>query len=172
MRPHAIALSLAAVLLLAAGPVLALSEPPADAAPPPMLPDSGLQSFPAARDRILADLDARDVYVHIRESERREVLKALERMDALLAGANDLADLTPEQRTALLNDQERVNTLLTQAWEQGQLICKRDRTVGTRFKATQCKARHEWDMERETAQMSIKRIQRLEPRGSSRGGGM
>jgi len=168
MRLHDFVYPLAAFLMAVAAPAAALSDPPAEVAAPPMLPDSGPRSFPAARDRILADLEARDVYVHIRESERREVIKALERMGQVLEGVDDLAQLTPEQRAALLNDQETVNTLLTQAWQQGQLICKRDRTVGTRFKKTQCKTKYEWDMERETAQMSIKRIQRLEPRTGGR----
>lgn len=170
MRLHSLLLPVVAALIAALCPshVSAISEPAPGQAPPAMLHDTGPASFAAARDQILSDLEARDVYLHIRESERREVLKALERMDRVLHGVTAIEQLTPEQKAAVLNDQERVNTLLTQAWEQGQLICKRGRRVGTRFKATQCRPKHEWDLEREAAQMSIKRIQRLEPRGGGR----
>src|SRR5690606_16393061 len=88
MRLHDFVYPLAAFLMAVAAPAAALSDPPAEVAAPPMLPDSGPRSFPAARDRILADLEARDVYVHIRESERREVIKALERMGQVLEGVD------------------------------------------------------------------------------------
>lgn len=82
------------------------------------------------RDQIMSDLREGKVYSEISAENRRRVIAALGRIDALL-GEDGQAKLAEQDRLAMFNDQEEVNSLLTEAREDSRLICRRERPVGS-----------------------------------------
>lgn len=105
-------------------------------------PDSHVKLNPAAflenKATVEKELRSGDLYREIEKADKERVLSALDRMAEQLEGVTRLDQLSPEQRTALFNDQELVNTLLTAARDESRLVCERRGTVGTRFKTTHC----------------------------------
>ena len=58
------------------------------------------------------------------------VVDALGRIDALL-GKGGHASLPDKDKIEVFNDQDLINTLLTQAREDSRLVCRRERPVGS-----------------------------------------
>jgi hypothetical protein len=77
-------------------------------------------------------------YAKMPDVEKREVIGVLDRMSRLLEGVESAADMTPEGRVALLNNQNLVNILLTKADNDQRVVCRRGTTVGSHFRTTQC----------------------------------
>ncbi|MCH1908532.1 hypothetical protein MKP15_07045 [Stenotrophomonas sp. Y6] len=82
------------------------------------------------RLRIMSDLQGGEVYSEISAENRARVVDALGRIDALL-GTGGHANLPEKDKIAVFNDQDLVNTLLTQAREDSRLVCRRERPVGS-----------------------------------------
>jgi len=82
------------------------------------------------RQRIMSDLQGGEVYSEISAENRGRVVDALGRIDALL-GNGEHGNLPEKDKIAVFNDQDLVNTLLTQAREDSRLICRRERPVGS-----------------------------------------
>lgn len=95
-------------------------------------------SFAQHRANIVEELKVGDLYREISEENRELVLETLDRMGDVLDGVQSIDQLDQEQKVALFNDQELVNTLLTDARNDSRLICTREHTVGTRFKRVDC----------------------------------
>ena len=115
-------------------------------------------SFADQRDRIVADLAKGDAYAEISQEDRSTVLATLERMERTLdAGgvAATAATVTPQQRLELLNDQELVNNILTQAGEDSKMVCRREAPVGTRLAKSQCLTVAARRRQREEAQRNL-----------------
>ena len=82
------------------------------------------------RLRIMNDLQGGEVYSEISAENRMRVVDALGRIDALL-GKGGHASLPDKDKIEVFNDQDLVNTLLTQAREDSRLVCRRERPVGS-----------------------------------------
>jgi len=95
-------------------------------------------AFLQVKAQIEEELQGNERYKEIEVKDRERVLDALDRMADMLQGASSVQDLSPNDRAQLLTDQALVNTVLTQAAEDSQLICSREQKVGTRFKTTVC----------------------------------
>jgi hypothetical protein len=106
------------------------------------------QVFAEQKADILAEMeDGR--YRKMDRVEKQEVIGVLDRMSRLLEGVESAADMTPEGRVALINHQNLVNILLTKADADQRVVCRRESTVGSNFRTTQCetvadrRARHQ-----------------------------
>lgn len=150
MNPRFTKTALLILLILLAGPALA-----DDVAAQGSRFDS--QAFQERKARIESDFAQGDRYSAISEFDRRQVLEALDRIAAALDGVQDVEELTPQERADLFTDQELVNTVLTDAREHSRVVCKREGTVGTRFKSTRCKTVAEWDAIRENSQRAVRK---------------
>ena len=82
------------------------------------------------RLRIMNDLQGGEVYSEISAENRMRVVDALGRIDALL-GKGGHASLPDKDKIEVFNDQDLINTLLTQAREDSRLVCRRERPVGS-----------------------------------------
>jgi len=86
--------------------------------------------FSEQRDRIRADLRGGETYAEITAEDRSAVLAALERIDQKLMNKTGPV-LSESDKLVVFNDQELVNSLLVRAREDSRLICRRERPVGS-----------------------------------------
>ncbi len=94
--------------------------------------------FHEQRQSILADLAAGEKYSEISQMEQRDVRNALDRIARQIDAVGSVAALSEDQRLKVYNDQELVNAILTRAGEDSRVVCKREKSVGTRLASTQC----------------------------------
>lgn len=114
--------------------------------------DLGLDaSFSSQRAGIEAALAEGEIYKELSPEDRVAVLAALQRMEDLLAGSEDLGDLAPSAQTQLINDQEQVNQLLTQAAEDSVLVCTHEQRLGTKIRESICLTRAERNRANDTS---------------------
>lgn len=100
------------------------------AAPATEKPLTEGKPYAEQRQRIMSDLQGGEVYSEISAENRGRVVDALGRIDRLL-GDDGHTNLPDKDKIAVFNDQDLVNTLLTQAREDSRLICRRERPVGS-----------------------------------------
>src|SRR5690606_23510484 len=97
----------------------------------------GPAQLAAQREAILKGMLG-ETYRELSAEDRRSVLDALERMETRLEGITSLEQLDKRMQTAVFNDQELINTLLTEAAEDSRLICKREKFVGSHRTTNVC----------------------------------
>lgn len=78
------------------------------------------------------------IYAETSAGDRAKVLAALDRMETTMGGHTDVRSLDADQRASLMNDQSLVNTILTKARADSRMVCKRERSVGSRMTKTNC----------------------------------
>lgn len=116
--------------------------------------------FVAQKAAITDQLKDGKTFNEITSENRREVLNALDRMEAILAGKNSVDDLNPQQRTELFNHQEVVNVLLTNAERDSRVLCDRRQTLGSHMRKTQCESVAERRARHEAARNLLERTNR------------
>ena len=94
--------------------------------------------FAEQKKNIEADIAAGEVYSEISQQNMRDVRGALERISVVLEEEGSVDKLSEAEKAAVFNDQELVNTLLTQASEDSRVICRREKKVGSHRTTTQC----------------------------------
>jgi len=92
-----------------------------------------------------------ETYAEISPENRSRVREALGRIQGAIEKANG-QPLTPEAENQAFNDQEIVNTLLTQAKEDSRLVCERERQMGSNRVTSRCMTVAERARLREQAQ--------------------
>lgn len=140
------------VLLLAAGTL--------QAAPKDELFEGGkplAQQLP----RIEAQLNDGETYSELKLEDRSRVREALGRMRGALERFPDEGSLSASTKAELYNDQEVVNTILTQAREDSRLICRREKPIGSNRSVTQCTTVAERARQKERAQRDLGTAQRV-----------
>ncbi len=147
------------VLLIALALVVAPSALARTGDSAPALDISG--SFAQQHERIRARLADGETYKEITGQQQAEVLAALGRIESVLGGATTLDDLTRQERADLFNDQEVVNTILTQAREDSRLLCTREKTVGSHRPTTICVTVAERRRNRDLSQAEFQRRLRV-----------
>ncbi len=117
-------------LLLAAG-AFARSEPE------PRV--SALEgSFAEQKAAIEKDIRTGVLYREIQGKDLKVVRDSLGEMSTLLDGVEDVQQLGEDEKVALINHQELVNTILTMAEKDSRMVCKRRGSTGSNFKTTTC----------------------------------
>ena len=98
------------------------------------------------REEIVEQMRPKGRYAELGREQLDQVVEGLDEMQAIVGDARDITELTPQQRADLLNVQEEVNTILTQARADSRIKCKRFSTVGTRLrKNTHCHTVAHWE---------------------------
>jgi len=114
-----------------AGNALAVAaQPPLDLHSPP-------EAVAKQLHKINEQLADGETYSEISVDDRSKVRAALGR----ITGAIEVAGgrpLSPEAETNAFNDQEIVNTILTQAKEDSRLVCERERQMGSNRIVSKC----------------------------------
>lgn len=78
------------------------------------------------------------------DKEMREFNRINMRLLSLTDGRDSIDEMSDDERLALYNAQEELQSILIGKRED-QVICRKRHTVGTNFKRTQCYTRREWD---------------------------
>ncbi len=76
-------------------------------------------------------------YEFVTSEERSRVIEALAEIDTLLSKHSTLSELSPDEKVAIFNAQERTNAILNQR-DGERLICENIATVGSHQKRTVC----------------------------------
>ncbi len=112
--------------------------------------------FEAQKQQIEQALQDGKLYSEIAPVDREAVRGALARITALLSKAGDVSHLDAEQKIAVFNDQERINTILSKAASDSRLVCKREVKTGSHRATTQCMTVAERERAREHAQDELR----------------
>lgn len=94
--------------------------------------------FAAQRAAIEKSLADGKTYAELSAADRTKVRESLARMSGRLNGAESVDSLSEQVQVALFNDQEIVNTILTQAADDSRLVCERSRSTGSHRASTKC----------------------------------
>ena len=124
---------------------------------------SALDQFEQQKATILQDIKDDTVYSEISHKDANIVRDALNRMSENLQGVADLSEMTVDQRAALYNDQELVNTVLTMAENDSRMVCRRRGRLGTNFKTTICETVAERRERQEADRLAIDQLLRGTP---------
>ncbi|HJT98671.1 MAG TPA: hypothetical protein VJ696_10190 [Rhodanobacteraceae bacterium] len=89
-------------------------------------------------------------YEYVKPDERKKVDDALAKMTELFEQSGSVANMKEEQKIALFNEQETVNSILTLR-DRDRVICKKEAPVGSHIPVTSCHTYgQEQDAHRET----------------------
>ena len=94
--------------------------------------------FAAQRAEIEEDLADGKTYAEISSDDKATVRDALERMGNQLDDVASVNELPESKRLDLFNEQEKVNTILTQAKADSRLVCDNSRSTGSHRRTTKC----------------------------------
>lgn len=127
------------VFLLAMSTMAQASISHASAGKPKLELDVEKSAFAEQKQDLIVKLSDGKTYSEISSKDKGVVTAALDRMEVQINGAGGVEGLTMEQKVQVFNDQEVVNTILTQARKDSRLVCKRETTVSSRIPSTQCR---------------------------------
>lgn len=116
-------------------------------------------AFADSRARIERALSDKDAYSELSARQRADVMQALDRMGSTLARVNSVSELNGDDKVQLFNDQEMVNSVLTQAADDSRLVCRQDTKTGSHRRITQCRTVAQIRREREEGQETARRVQ-------------
>ena len=94
--------------------------------------------FAEQRAEIEEDLADGKTYAEINSRDRAEVREALDRISRELEGVDSVAELAEPAKVTVFNEQERINTILTQARADSRLVCDNSRATGSHRRTTKC----------------------------------
>ena len=138
--------------------VIALAASPLAFANNPVTVDDG--GFANQRAQIEKELADGKTYAEISRADRTKVVEALDRMSGTLATVDSVDALSDNRKIALYNDQQTVNTILTQAAEDSRQVCTREQVTGSHRKTTVCASVAERRRRREQDQETMSKSQR------------
>ncbi len=77
-------------------------------------------------------------YSEISMEEKSAVRQALSRISTLMGEHTHISEVSPQTKTDIFNQQEKVNVILTQAHADSRLVCRRERSTGSNFPQNVC----------------------------------
>ena len=94
--------------------------------------------FAGQRAEIEEDLADGKTYAEISSKDRAKVREALDRISRELEGVDSIDSLAEQSKVTVFNEQEVVNTILTQARADSRLVCDHSRPTGSHRRVTKC----------------------------------
>jgi hypothetical protein len=120
-------------------------------------------SFAEQRHAIEKKLADGKTYSEISANDRSLVKDALGRISTTLEASGGIEALSETQKTAVFNDQEVINNILTKAGEDSRLVCERVEKLGSHRKTTVCLTVAERRRVRESSEGTLRRVQNATP---------
>jgi hypothetical protein len=111
--------------------------------------------LPEQVELIQKQLDDGETYVEIATADRAKVKESLARFAAIINESG--GSLNPEQKTQLVNEQNEINQILSQAAAASRLVCRREAQIGSLRTTTQCKTVAERRRDAQDAQEVMRR---------------
>jgi hypothetical protein len=118
----------------------------------------GLQNkhdFIATKANISKDLGS-DKYKEIKPDDQKKLLATLDRMNTRWEKADDVAQLSPDDRVAMANDQEVVTGILQHAAADSRVVCQRENPIGSNLPTNVCRTVAQMHREQEQAQDAMR----------------
>ena len=104
---------------------------------------------------IQKQLDDGETYAEIAAADRASVKESLAKLAAIVNETG--GSLNPQQKTQLLNEQNTINQILSQAAADSRLVCRREAQIGSLRTTTQCKTVAERRRDAQEAQETMRR---------------
>jgi hypothetical protein len=142
----------------AAAFAFALVLAPAVFASQEMAVSVGEGDFARQRAEIEKDLNDGKTYSEISSSDRTKVREALDHISTWLAGVASVDALNGDTRVKIFNEQEVINTILTDARADSRLVCERSKPTGTNRYVNTCQTVAERERRREDDQRRMQRV--------------
>jgi hypothetical protein len=111
--------------------------------------------LPEQVELIQKQLDDGETYAEIAAADRANVKASLAKLAAIVN--ENGGSLNPQQKTQLLNEQNTINQILSQAAADSRLVCRREAQIGSLRTTTQCKTVAERRRDAQEAQETMRR---------------
>ena len=121
------------VVLMAIVPVLGCADPAVEK----RLDAQSLDAFDQQATAVRQGMQPGGVYEYMKQSDKTHVETGLEQMRKLLQGHATQAELSPQDKVALLNTQEEVNAVLLHN-DDNRLVCEIAAPPGSRIRVKTC----------------------------------
>jgi hypothetical protein len=95
------------------------------------------EAFDPLAANVRKEMETGGRYEYVKPTERTTIDKKLDEMTQLFQQAGAVANMTEVQKIALYNDQEVVNSILTQR-DRDRVICVKEAPVGSHIPVTKC----------------------------------
>jgi hypothetical protein len=96
------------------------------------------EAFDEIAQTVRSGMDTGGKYEYVKPQERITIEKKLDEMDKIFdAGGGSVASMKQEQKIALFNAQETVNSILTLR-DRDRVICKKEAPIGSHIPVTTC----------------------------------
>lgn len=116
--------------------------------------------FRAQRAEIEKGLADGKTYAEITAADRTKVRESLDRISSRLEGVDSVDSLSESAKMEVFNNQEVVNTILTQAEADSRLVCQRTAPTGSNRKVTRCETVAARKRRMELDQGNLQKIQK------------
>ena len=121
--------------------------------------------FIAVREDIEQAIRKSQAFRELDPGERKEIARALDRMESTLSGLASVEDLDPTAKTQLVNDRELLDYALTKARADDKVICQRTRKIGSNMPTRTCLTVGERRRRQESVDQEFQRVQGQAPNG-------
>jgi hypothetical protein len=95
------------------------------------------EAFDALSQSVRKDMEPGGRYEYVRPDEQKTIEKKLDEMSALFAQTGTVTGMKEDQKIALFNAQETVNSILTLR-DRDRVICKHEAPIGSHIPVTTC----------------------------------
>lgn len=112
------------------------------------------EAFETVSESVRKEMTTGGKYQYVKPAEQKTIEKKLDEMEALFQQAGSVANMKEDQKIALFNAQETVNSILTLR-DRDRVICKKEAPVGSHIPVTTC---HTYGQEIEARQGTQKQL--------------
>ena len=96
------------------------------------------EAFDQLAESVRKGMESDGKYEYVKPAEKATITKKLDEMDKLFeAGGGSVSTMKEDQKIALFNAQETVNSILTLR-DRDRVICKKEAPVGSHIPVTSC----------------------------------
>jgi hypothetical protein len=150
-------LALACLVVLASA--TATAPEPANQVTPMTVNADTREDFAAVAEDVRAEMAEGGRFEFLSKSERQAVEDAFRRMDLLFQTSPTVEGMNKEDKVALFNQQEVVNSILKNR-DSDRVVCKRERKTGSNLATTTCLTYGERERQRRDSVNELTRIQK------------
>jgi hypothetical protein len=95
------------------------------------------EAYAAVAADVRSEMEGGGRYEYVKPDERKTVDAKLTEMSALFEQSGSVANMKEDQKIALFNAQETVNSILTKR-DRDRVICKKEAPIGSHIPVTTC----------------------------------
>jgi hypothetical protein len=114
------------------------------------------QDFMAMKAKVNKEVGDGKQYKEISPEDQKVLMTTLARMDDRWQKADDVAQLNPNDRVAMANDQEVVITITQHAAADSRMVCQRVEPIGSHFPKNVCQTVAQMRREQDKSQDSMR----------------